>query len=767
MVPGLVAADFGVDTATGEPSSHSITETGLPRHRQDGKWTVSFPGDQGFDTLMFNRAVQAIAGMEGVCSVLVVRNHYLVAERYMLGSSPENPCNLKSATKSILSALAGIAVEKGFIRLDQAICDFLPYVGNVGDVRKMDITVRHLLTMTSGLEPTSYQAYNEWVTNDDWVLSILSKPLAADPGTLHQYSTGDAHILAAVLTAATGMGVRDFACRYLFDPMGITVYGWSIDPQGIQQGGNNLSLLPRDMAAIGQLYLDGGWFGNQSVVPHWWIEASTRSVYMGSHDVYGYYGYLWYTRPFGHNDFVAVGFGGQYIYVSPDDNLVIVITSSLDSKGDAWERQLFDIIHNSLLTSLVSRDGRTSAPGLKQQGSEAPGEPEILTRKGIVMDVLNLRKGPGTSYGRQMVLNPGTILDVNGSAGGWLKVSAGKQNGWVSDRFVRIVGGDELTLSDFPALPLPVKDVDTDDSPGITTQLPSPILYVHSSARDRARNDPGDVSDNINQELKTIQETADRASTLIGSLNKELTSARNELVHGFQKLGGKLDGVADDLTRIPNASATGMIRGLADGFNQLTLRITALEKDLGQVRKQNETLTNLILEERSVREEGMKAFSGSLDKIHKGLMQSASILPAPAAVVQEEKKTPDIHPEIQAPSDTPHSRAVELVRNWEAAWEAKDIDRYLACYSRAFETPGGVVYDTWARLRRDRIRRPEFIDITITNLIFQETGPACATIMFQQEYRSDLHRDKVVKTLGLVWEKEKWVIMTERSRQCK
>lgn len=204
-------------------------------------------------------------------------------------------------------------VGEGHLGLNQPIVDFLPRVRDLKDHRKQAITIRHLLTMTSGLKATSYKQYNTWILSHNWVESTLASPLVAEPGALFQYSTADTHLLSAVLAAATGRSTRDYAEEKLFGPMAIRIQGWQRGPSGVYVGGNNLSLTPRDLAKFGQLYLDGGRWGDRQLIPREWIEDSTRAQGQAFHDVYGGYGYLWYADPVYANAFVAVGFGGQYL----------------------------------------------------------------------------------------------------------------------------------------------------------------------------------------------------------------------------------------------------------------------------------------------------------------------------------------------------------------------------------------------------------------------------------------------------------------------
>lgn len=334
-----------------EPAFPSM-QRDVHRSQWTGKWISASPPQLGFKQEALMATVEQIGRIKGIYSLIIVRNGYLAIERYFREGYRSKPHNLKSASKSVLSALIGIAIDEGYLGLDQPISEILPQGKILNDPRKAAITVRHLLTMTSGLSPTSYQAYNAWVLNGDWVKTALDRPLIAEPGTHFHYSTGNSHLLSAVLTATTGISTKAFALEKLFNPMSITVYGWETDPKGIYQGGNNLSLIPLDMAKIGLLYLNGGKYGDRQLVPKQWVDVSIRAYYQGENVLYGSYGYLWFSQPGGEDAFVAVGYGGQYIYVSTTYDCVIVITATLESKGRSWERQLFALIQNGILGNI-------------------------------------------------------------------------------------------------------------------------------------------------------------------------------------------------------------------------------------------------------------------------------------------------------------------------------------------------------------------------------------------------------------------------------
>jgi len=391
--------------------------------------------------------VSQIGRMKGVYSVIISRKGKRIAEEYFREGYREKPHNLKSASKSLLSALVGIAVEEGFFKLDQPIRELLPYGKIFKDPRKARITVRHLLTMTSGLVPTSYQTYNAWISKKDWVKAALDRPMVAEPGATFQYSTGNTHILSGILTAVTGVSTSVYAERKLFKPMGIQLKGWDTDPNGVPLGGNNLSLLPVDMVKLGQLYLDGGRFGSRQILPKWWVEETIRTTSLGDHDVYGDYGYLWYTRPGGTDAFTAVGFGGQYIYVSPPDNCVIVITSTLESKGRDWEKTLFDKIQNGILDGFRGGVGADTKPltpsftavsdtrqALEMSAQSAPQPTSTGTTTANVV----LRKSPGPDGTRLELVPLDSEVPIFETRNRWVRIRYKQKEGWIFGAYVNI-----------------------------------------------------------------------------------------------------------------------------------------------------------------------------------------------------------------------------------------------------------------------------------------------------------------------------------------
>lgn len=263
-------------------------------------------------------------------SLLVSRRGELVLETYFRGARADRPANIKSASKSVLSALVGIALQEG--HLEDVSRPVAPYfkaeLGPVTDERKQGITVEHLLTMQTGLESTSGRNYGAWVQSANWVRYVLRRPLVADPGTSMEYSTGNSHLLSALLTRVTGQSTWQFAERELARPLGFNLARWPQDPQGIYFGGNDMLMTPRQMVAFGELYLNDGRVGDRRLFPEGWVDRTFvprgRSRWGSDRE----YGYGWWIRTLaGHRTFYAWGYGGQFVFVVPDLQTVIVTTS--------------------------------------------------------------------------------------------------------------------------------------------------------------------------------------------------------------------------------------------------------------------------------------------------------------------------------------------------------------------------------------------------------------------------------------------------------
>jgi len=260
-------------------------------------------------------------------------------------------------TKSVLALTVGTALDRGCLRsLDQTLGELLG-ASVVTDPQKAAITLRHLLTMTSGLdfpEMASYTSgpsiYQMWINAPEQVAWVLNRSLTASPGQRFEYGSGTIHLASVGLTKACATGTAAYARDTLFTPLGIPPREWETDHQGYHNGGAGLWLSPRDMQAIGDMVLNGGRAQGQQVVAASWIREMTRAqVGTGAGMPAPSYGYGWWVGQTSGTDFtMAHGWGGQFIVVVPARRLVVTAaagTVGLDSSAAMaqWQR-IFDII---------------------------------------------------------------------------------------------------------------------------------------------------------------------------------------------------------------------------------------------------------------------------------------------------------------------------------------------------------------------------------------------------------------------------------------
>ena len=301
--------------------------------KPDNSWKFDTPENHQMDPEVFRQLHQAMENSK-IYAMVTVKDGVIIDEFYQDGYDENSTFAIHSCSKSFTSALMGIAMEQGYINgVDDLLSDYLPQVLEQADTRKHQITLEHLLTQTSGLEWYEWTCVTNWAefrSAPDWVEYILGRNLVTLPGAVCNYSTGNTHLLAAALENAIGMNLADYAKANLFDPLGIESAEWGLDPQGITDGGNGLTMTARDAARFGLLYLQNGVWNDQQVIPSEWVAVSTSAKNNGMGDSTGSYGYQWWVRPMGagnYDTFYALGAWGQYILVTPELNLVTVITS--------------------------------------------------------------------------------------------------------------------------------------------------------------------------------------------------------------------------------------------------------------------------------------------------------------------------------------------------------------------------------------------------------------------------------------------------------
>jgi CubicO group peptidase (beta-lactamase class C family) len=284
-------------------------------------------------------------------SVLIVRRGVLVMEEYFPSSSRETRQNVYSCTKSVLSALFGIAQgEKSLPPLDARALSCLPGEESAGlDSRARLMTIEQLLTMSAGMQ--AIRAVDMAGARDQ-VSFALAKPLAMDPGTRFLYTSAGPHVLSSILQKSVGMSARDYAAQKLFAPLGIQGWTWDTDGMGVTIGATNLSLTSIDLAKIGYLFLkQGDWFGTR-VLPASWVADATRvrahptDMNRAENSGYGYL--LWVDEQWG--GYSAHGAGGQFVFVVPRLDLVVVFTSSLSFENFPVP---WDMMKDYVLTSIT------------------------------------------------------------------------------------------------------------------------------------------------------------------------------------------------------------------------------------------------------------------------------------------------------------------------------------------------------------------------------------------------------------------------------
>jgi CubicO group peptidase (beta-lactamase class C family) len=280
-------------------------------------------------------------------SLIIAQDGRIVGERYYRGAARTRTANIKSVSKSIISALVGIAIAEGKLNgTQQTIGEFFAReLRDSAEAEKREITLVDLLSMRAGLESTSFDGYGRWVTSANWVRAALAQPMVADRGGSMIYSTGNTHLLSAILTKATGMSTWAYARRKLGVPLGIDIPRWPRDPQGIYFGGNDMRLTPRAMVAIGELYRNRGRVGRRQIVPAWWVDSSLVVRTYSPFNGHGY-GWGWWTRDAGdYRVHFAWGYGGQFIFIVPGLRATVVMTSDAEGRRE-WGH--VDALHDLL-----------------------------------------------------------------------------------------------------------------------------------------------------------------------------------------------------------------------------------------------------------------------------------------------------------------------------------------------------------------------------------------------------------------------------------
>jgi CubicO group peptidase (beta-lactamase class C family) len=308
-----------------------------PPYWPDTEWRTSTPEEQGIDSALILSMLQEIQQQDlNIHSVLIIRHGHLVTEAYFPPYNEEIKHPVYSVTKSVTSAMTGIAIQNGQIEnVQQNVLDFFPEIAREAkDKYLKEITIEHLLTMSAGFNTTTLPNFSNKDASFDTVKHLLTyDSVLRKPGETFFYDSGSPHLMSAIIQKTSGLTLEAYANTELFGPLGITDYGWQSDPQGITTGNSGLNLRPRDMAKLGYLYLHNGQWNEKQIVPAEWVQTSTTAhmeteglIMMNAAEDDGY-GYYWWIDSFG--GYSAHGFGGQYIFVLPELDMIVVFTAGM------------------------------------------------------------------------------------------------------------------------------------------------------------------------------------------------------------------------------------------------------------------------------------------------------------------------------------------------------------------------------------------------------------------------------------------------------
>ena len=314
-------------------------------------WRECSPGEVGMDEdrlkNLNNEIVRLIDLDYEIHSVLIIKDGYIVAEQYYSEYfKMEIEHKIHSCTKSFTSAAFGIAIDQGYIDgVDEKMYEFFPEykIDNLTEAKK-SITIEDMLTMSAGLDwnelglkySDPQNTFYQWRRAEDRIKFILDIPMENQPGSTHEYNSGLSDLLSIIVQKETGMRTDSFADKYLLTPIGIDDYYWEIDPAGHAIGYGQMRLTPRNMARFGYLYLKNGkWEDEQIISEEWILESGKQKISTHFNAGGDYYGYQFWVS--GYGMYTAMGYGGQWIMVVPEYNLVVVYNNDFEEgDGNQW-----------------------------------------------------------------------------------------------------------------------------------------------------------------------------------------------------------------------------------------------------------------------------------------------------------------------------------------------------------------------------------------------------------------------------------------------
>jgi len=343
---------FSAKLASQDSRKLKVNETITVSH-EPFDWKMATPESFNIDTDTLNAFFDRINEWENLRSLLIIRDNKLITEKYYHGQNRYSAYNTFSITKSITSALIGIAIKQNFIKSEnEKIIAYLPeYADKINDPKKKNITIKHLLTMTAGLKP------KEW-WNPDIDIALLEAPIGKEPGEEFLYYNALPDILSMIISKSTNLSLKKFAEINLFEPLEMKCAYWNKDGK-YYSGRSSTYFTSRDLARLGSLYLNNGNINGKQIIDSSWIEKSFENYaesdinfFLTGHSLNQTgYGYLWWTFEAGDKVYYsAYGAGDQFLLIDPTDNTIIVISQVYK---ETWFEQKEDIDMISELLSII------------------------------------------------------------------------------------------------------------------------------------------------------------------------------------------------------------------------------------------------------------------------------------------------------------------------------------------------------------------------------------------------------------------------------
>ena len=303
--------------------------------QKNNLWKEFSPEEQGMNSMTLIDGIKKLKkDSTNIHSLLVIRNSKVVLDVSFYPFQSNYVHDIASVTKSIVSLLIGIAIDKGLIKNEnETVLSYFPEYPAKNDKLK-NVRIKDLLNMASGFACSwddKEKELEQMQENTDWVTFMLSLPFSSEPGEKFSYCSGNFYLLSEILQRTTKMNAHSFARKYLFDPLQFDKTYWEENSKGVNHGWGDLHMSPYDLAKIGSLLLnDGKWNGRQIISNEWLTKIRPLYYIHGTES----YGYGWWLDSENPDEIQALGRGGQRMFILKDKNIVVVTTGGGFNAGE-------------------------------------------------------------------------------------------------------------------------------------------------------------------------------------------------------------------------------------------------------------------------------------------------------------------------------------------------------------------------------------------------------------------------------------------------